>query len=124
LALKGPDPQSHKPEQTGPKSISVMHFDIGQHGKTRSRSVHLHKAVDTSIVEEPDKAASLKDGYSSPPVPSTRSSSLPTGKENSGSIRHYRSMLDVEGPPKLGPLKPLTYEEIHLEEPEPKQAIR
>ncbi len=49
------------------------------------------------------------------PVPAARSSSLPAGKENIGSVRQYRSMLDVEGPPKLGPVKTFTYDELYVD---------
>ena len=80
--------------------------------KARTRSVQLDKSVDmaTNIAD----AESARD-LSMPPVPSARSSSLPSGKENNASIRHYRSMLDVEGPPKLGPLKPFTCDELYVD---------
>ena len=90
-----------------------MHFDIGSHSKARTRSVQLERGLDL-VVKGLHKAESMKDAMGTPPVPNARSSSLPNGKENSGSIRHYRSMLDVEGPPKLGPVVKFTYDELYV----------
>jgi septin 7 len=90
-----------------------MHFDIGLHAKGRTRSVQLERGLNL-VAHCPPKAESMKDAMGTPPVPSARSSSLPTGKENSGSIRHYRSMLDVEDPPKLGPVMTFTYDELYV----------
>jgi len=88
-----------------------MHFDVGHHITSRlvPRSVQPEKRMDLATTEAA-KAGSVKDGCSSPPVP-TRSSSPPSGKENSGSARH---MLDVDGLPKLGPVKTLTYDELYV----------
>ncbi len=91
-----------------------MHFDIGHPIKGRTRSVQLEKNIDYTAAE-PAKAESVQECLSSPPVPAARSSSLPAGKENIGSVRQYRSMLDVEGPPKLGPVKTFTYDELYVD---------
>lgn len=48
------------------------------------------------------------------PGPSPRSSSLPV-QENQPPIRHYRSMLVVDAP-TLGPLKPVTYDELYVQD--------
>ena len=47
---------------------------------------------------------------------------MPMGenKENVNVIRHYRSMLDVEGAPKLPMAKPLSYEELY---PKPTESM-
>jgi len=81
--------------------------------KARTRSVQLEKGIDIAA-GGPVRAESIMD-LSMPPVPAARSSSLPSGKENNGSIRHYRSMLDVEGPPKLGPVKTFNYDELYVD---------
>lgn len=91
-----------------------MHFDIGSHGKSRTRSVQLEKGLDIAVGDV-SKVESVKDGPAAPPVPAARSSSLPSGKENTNSVRHYRSMLDVEGPPTLGPVKTFSYDELYVE---------
>jgi len=49
---------------------------------------------------------------------------MPAGQENEApkpvassllpsTVRHFKSMLDVEEPPKLGPWKPMSYEELY-----------
>ena len=90
-----------------------MQSEAGRTAKARTRSVQLEKGIDVASGSSV-KAESIRD-LSMPPVPAARSSSLPSGKENNGSIRHYRSMLDVEGPPKLGPVKTFTYNELYVE---------
>ncbi|EQK99239.1 cell division control protein 3 [Ophiocordyceps sinensis CO18] len=60
------------------------------------------------------------------PCPSKRTSSLPVGQDNASLpspassaatlapvTRHYRSMLEVEDPPKLGPWKPMSFDELY-----------
>lgn len=38
-----------------------------------------------------------------------------------GTVQHYRSMLDIEDPPKLNPLNPLSFDELYTA---PKQQQR
>jgi hypothetical protein len=66
-----------------------------------------------------------KDSATSPPQPSRRSSSLLLDQEHTQhsspaptsvapvTIRHYRSMLEVEAPPFLDPMKPMSYDELY-----------
>jgi hypothetical protein len=93
----------------------MMHFaTMVQHAtRTRTKSVQFEKSV---ISLEPTDESCSREGATSPPVPGTRTSSLPLGdnKENINVIRHYRSMLDVEGAPKLPMTKPMSYEELYL----------
>ncbi len=96
-----------------------MHFDIGHSIKGRTRSVQLEKGMDLVTGGSVKADSSVQDRPSSPPIPAVRSSSLPSGKENAGSIRHYRSMLDVEGPPTLGPVKTFTYDELYVDNAKP-----
>ncbi|KAK0620359.1 Septin-domain-containing protein [Immersiella caudata] len=98
-----------------------MHFATMVHHATRTRtkSVQFEKSL---ISLETAEEASSREGATSPPVPGTRTSSLPLGdnKENINVIRHYRSMLDVEGAPKLPMTKPLSYEELY---PKPTESM-
>lgn len=92
-----------------------MHFEIGHHAKSRTRSIQLEKGVEVAA-RETSKTESARDEHSAPPVLATRSSSVPSGKENMASEqKNYRSMLDVEGPPKLGPMKTFTYDELYVD---------
>jgi hypothetical protein len=90
-----------------------MQASTNHSAKVRARSVQLEKGID--FVTGGRVKVELTRDLSTPPVPTARSSSLPSGKENDGSIRHYRSMLDVEGPPKLGPVRTFTYDELYVE---------
>ncbi|KAM7202858.1 Septin domain containing protein [Rhypophila sp. PSN 637] len=87
-----------------------MHFAAMVHHavKVRPKSVQFDKSV--LNFDNSDGQSS-----SSAPVPGTRKSSWPTGgnKENTIPIRHFRSMLDVDVPPRLPISKPLSYEELY-----------
>ncbi|KAK0718333.1 septin [Lasiosphaeria miniovina] len=92
-----------------------MHFATMVHHatKARTKSVQFEKSL---ISLDGAEGASSRDGASTPPIPGNRTSSLPTSenKENfKNSIRHYRSMLDIEDPPKLPITKPLSYDELY-----------
>ncbi|KAL8372031.1 hypothetical protein RB595_001705 [Gaeumannomyces hyphopodioides] len=91
-----------------------MHFDLGHHSKSRTRSVQLEKDFDLTEAAAP-RVSATKENAVTPvaPVPSARSSSLPGLKDVNGT-RQYRSMLDVEVPPSLGPVKPLDYGELYV----------
>lgn len=73
-----------------------MHIDIGHHVKGRHRNDH--REIGTSDV------IGVAKGPSSSLRAPVRSSSLYSHKENVNALRPYRSMLDVEAPPTLGPL--------------------
>lgn len=91
-----------------------MHFATMVHHatKARTKSVQFDKSV---ISLGTDDGVSSVDGSSTAPVPGTRTSSLPSGenKENVNTIRHYRSLLDVDDAPKLPITKPMSYEELY-----------
>ncbi|RCI10367.1 hypothetical protein L249_4291 [Ophiocordyceps polyrhachis-furcata BCC 54312] len=83
-------------------------------------------------------ASSRSSTAAAHPLPSRRISSLPTGQDyarrqsmpNStatsleASTRHYRSMLDVEDPPRLGPLHPMSYDELYAGQTIPSDSER
>lgn len=92
-----------------------MHFDLGHHSKSRTRSVQLEK--DFGVAEaSASRPPMAKENRITPvpPIPSARSSSLP-GLKDVNAARQYRSMLDVEAPPSLGPVKPLDYDEFYVD---------
>ncbi|KAK3323446.1 Septin-domain-containing protein [Cercophora scortea] len=93
-----------------------MHFATMVHhaNKARTKSVQFEKSQ-VSLNDTADGASS-RDGAASPPFPGTRTSSLPTGENKetlNTTIRHYRSLLDVEDTPRLPMAKPLSYDELY-----------
>ncbi|KAK4165917.1 Septin-domain-containing protein [Cladorrhinum sp. PSN259] len=94
-----------------------MHFATMVHNATkgRTKSVQFEKSM---VSLDTNDGASSGDGASSPPVPGVRTSSLPMGGDNKeninmATIRHYRSMLDIEEPPRLPIAKPMSYDELY-----------
>ena len=102
-----------------------MHFATMVHHATRSRtkSVQFEKSV-LSLNSVDD--GSSREGTASPPVPGMRTSSLPPAGDNNkenvnvNTIRHHRSMLDVEDPPRLPVAQPLSYDELY---PRPDETV-
>lgn len=85
------------------------------HVKARTRSVQLGGGVLQSLAPN---STSLKGDLHQP---GKRTSSLGIGLENAAAvsleslcpIRRYRSMLEVEDPPTLQAVEPLTYDELY-----------
>lgn len=96
-----------------------MTFDLIQHVKARTRSVHFDKGTfsltSTSPVESSAKTSN----------DSKRASSLPVGQENQSpspdssraTVQQYRSMLEVEAeePPTLSPMNPMSFDELYVD---------
>ncbi|KAK5660335.1 hypothetical protein OQA88_12876 [Cercophora sp. LCS_1] len=91
-----------------------MHFATMVHHATRARtkSVQFEKSL---LSLDPSDGELSREGAISPPIPGTRTSSLPMGenKENIASIRQYRSMLDIDHAPRLPVAVPLSYDELY-----------
>jgi hypothetical protein len=91
-----------------------MTFDFVHQVKARTRSVQLDRAALQSISQ-------LAFRSNCHPQPGKRTSSLSTGLENtrppsSASIQHirrYRSMLEVEDPPIIQAVEPMTFDELY-----------
>ncbi|KAF4982736.1 hypothetical protein FZEAL_1689 [Fusarium zealandicum] len=95
--------------------------DLVQHVKARTRSVHFDKNTFTMT------PAATAESSKKPSQDSKRASSLPVRPDNQNlpppstsrpaTIRHYRSMLDVdvEEPPSLNPMKPMTFDELYVD---------
>ncbi|KAK4043425.1 Septin-domain-containing protein [Parachaetomium inaequale] len=99
-----------------------MHFTtMVQHAtaRVRPRSMQFEKspvAPDTNT-----RRAASRDTATRPPAAGTRTSSLPLNSAKQyvyTPIRHHRSMMDVERPPKLPLAKPLSYGELYPNPPE------
>ncbi|CAP70398.1 uncharacterized protein PODANS_3_4770 [Podospora anserina S mat+] len=89
-----------------------MHFATMVHNATRSRTKSVQ--FEKSVISLDTDGSSSRDGATSPPVPGSRTSSLPLGSESKENIiRHYRSMLNIEDPPKLPMAKPLSYGSLY-----------
>jgi hypothetical protein len=85
---------------------------LNHHAKARARSVQLDKNLDNKI--GPDAPmVSLQEYSSSSLAPAPRFSGLISQENQTPSIRHYRSMLVVDAP-SLGPLKPMSYDELYV----------
>ena len=94
----------------------MMHNGI----KSRTRSAQFYRSG-SSIASH----GGSDDRTGTPPVPGTRTSSIPSTTEDkddgtspSPIIRHYRSMLDVEAAPQLPVAELLSYDELY-----PSQAL-
>lgn len=93
---------------------NAMTFDFVHHVKARTRSVQLDKVALQSISQ-------LAFRSQCHPQPGKRTSSLGTGLENTrppspASIQHirrYRSMLEVEDPPIIQAVEPMTFDELY-----------
>lgn len=93
-----------------------MAFDLLDHVRARSRSIAVDRtAVARAILTSPTD-------YSTQNSDTRRHSSVPLGQMNRSTspvasppatVRHYRSMLEVEEPPKLSPWKPLSFDELY-----------
>ncbi|KAM0438802.1 hypothetical protein ACHAPT_001561 [Fusarium lateritium] len=96
-----------------------MTFDLIQHVRARTRSVHFDKTA-LFLTSAPPVESNAKLSNDS-----KRASSLPVGQENQppspdsspATVQHYRSMLDVEAqePPTLSPMNPMTFDELYVD---------
>lgn len=92
----------------------TMPFDFVQQVRSRNRSVQLDQ---TALA-----AAGVDTGSSQPPQATKRITSLPASSQRLGSspppasapntVPQYRSMLDVDEPPKLGPWTSLPFDAL------------
>lgn len=93
-----------------------MTFDLVHQVKSRARSLQLDKSVLTPAMLALEQVASQAQA-------TKRVSSLSTGSGTAAqftvpafvpaTIRRYRSMLEVDEPPKLGPWSPMSFDELY-----------
>ncbi|KAL7915664.1 septin [Trichoderma velutinum] len=93
-----------------------MTFDLVHHVKSRARSLQLDKTALTPAMIALEQVAAQAQA-------TKRLSGLSTGQNAAvqfpvpafvpAAIRRYRSMLEVDEPPKLGPWSPMSYEELY-----------
>ncbi|KAH6607823.1 cell division control 3 [Trichoderma cornu-damae] len=93
-----------------------MTFDLVHQVKSRARSLQLEKSALSPAMVALEQVASQAQA-------TKRVSSLPGGPNAAvqfpvpafvpATIRRYRSMLEVEEPPKLGPWSPMSFEELY-----------
>ncbi|KAM0195244.1 hypothetical protein ACHAPA_000889 [Fusarium lateritium] len=98
-----------------------MALDLMQHVRARTRSVHFDKGL-LFMASSPLAESSPKTSRDS-----KRTTSLPLGPDDEmlsppssprpSTVRHYRSMLDVDArdPPTLSPMKPLSFDELYVD---------
>ncbi|KAL7949883.1 septin [Trichoderma barbatum] len=93
-----------------------MTFDLVHHVKSRARSLQLDKTALTPAMVALEQVAAQAQA-------TKRLSGLPTGQNATvqfsvpafvpAAIRRYRSMLEVDEPPRLGPWSPMSFEELY-----------
>lgn len=97
-----------------------MTFDLVQHVKARTRSVHFDRnlafmATTPLAGSSPKVSRDSKRTISFPLSQDDGSPSSPSSPRPS-TVRHYRSMLDVDiqDPPTLSPMKPVSFDELYI----------
>lgn len=93
-----------------------MTFDLVYHVRARARSLQLDKTALTPAMVALEQVAAQAQG-------TKRLSSLPDGQTPTvhfsvpafvpAAIRRYRSMLEVDEPPRLSPWSPMSFEELY-----------
>ncbi|KAL7933761.1 septin [Trichoderma chlorosporum] len=93
-----------------------MTFDLVHHVKSRARSLQLDKTALTPAMVALEQVAAQAQA-------TRRMSCLPNGQNAivqfsvpayvPAAIRRYRSMLEVDEPPNLGPWSPMSYDELY-----------
>ena len=105
---------------------------FAQHIRDRARSVQLDQPVSRAVASAVNSAESTAsanklelttrvsslNGHelpeNAPPLRSPVIGSPPSVPfSGPAAIRHYRSMLDVEEPPRIGPVRPLSYDGLY-----------
>ncbi|KAL7893684.1 septin [Trichoderma sp. SZMC 28014] len=94
-----------------------MTFDLVHQVKSRARSLQLDKSTLSpamvALEQVASQAQSTKRLSSLSSNGQTAAASFPVPAFVPATIRRYRSMLEVEEPPKLGPLNPVSFEELY-----------
>ncbi|KAF9773121.1 hypothetical protein IL306_009107 [Fusarium sp. DS 682] len=98
-----------------------MTFDLVQHVKARTRSVHFDRSLlfmaNPAIAESSPKASRDSKRTISLPLSQDDTISSPPSSPRPSTVRHYRSMLDVDiqDPPTLSPMQPMSFDELYLD---------
>lgn len=93
-----------------------MTFDLVHQVKSRARSLQLDKSTLSPAMVALEQVASQAQStkrFSSLSNGQTATASFPVPAFVPATIRRYRSMLEVEEPPKLGPWNPMSFEELY-----------
>lgn len=98
-----------------------MALDLMQHVRARTRSVHFDRGLlfmaSSPLGESsPKTSRDSKRTISLPLGPNDEMLSPPSSPRPS-TVRHYRSMLDVDAqdPPTLSPMKPMSFDELYVD---------
>jgi hypothetical protein len=98
-----------------------MALDLMQHVRARTRSVHFDRGLlfmaSSPLAESsPKTSRDSKRTISLPLGPDDEMLSPPSSPRPS-TVRHYRSMLDVDtqDPPTLSPMKPMSFDELYID---------
>lgn len=93
-----------------------MTFDLVHQVKSRARSLQLDKSTLSPAMVALEQVASQAQSskrLSSVSNGQAATASFPVPAFVPATIRRYRSMLEVEEPPRLGPWNPMSFEELY-----------
>jgi hypothetical protein len=97
-----------------------MTFDLVQHVKARTRSVHFDRNLmfmaTTPLAGSSPKASRDSKRTISFPLSQDDKSLSSSSSPRPSTVRRYRSMLDVDfqDPPTLSPMKPMSFDELYV----------
>ncbi|KAM0248626.1 hypothetical protein ACHAP5_003352 [Fusarium lateritium] len=98
-----------------------MALDLMQHVRARTRSVHFDKSLlfmaSSALAESSPKTSRDSKRTTSLPLGPDDEMLSPPSSPRPSTVRHYRSMLDVDArdPPTLSPMKPLSFDELYVD---------
>ncbi|TDZ47021.1 Cell division control protein 3 [Colletotrichum trifolii] len=93
-----------------------MAFSLVQHVKERARSIHLDKMTAHDDSKRPTTLL-VKPIHSQSKSKENVRHAAALSSSSIGTVRHYRSMLDVDDAPKIGPSKPISYDDLYQDPP-------
>ncbi|KAK2060982.1 septin [Colletotrichum caudatum] len=89
-----------------------MAIKLVEHVRARTRSVQLDKSTANDASRRYSSLPATVDAF----MGKTKANSKPASEVSSGStatVRRYKSLLDVDDAPKIGPSKPISYEDFY-----------
>ncbi|GJC78381.1 cell division control protein 3 [Colletotrichum liriopes] len=89
-----------------------MAIKLVEHVKARTRSVQLDKSTAHDVSRRYSSLPATVDMVMGKAKANIRSASE-ASSDSTVTVRHYKSLLDVDDAPKIGPNKPISYEDLY-----------
>ncbi|GKT93352.1 cell division control protein 3 [Colletotrichum tofieldiae] len=89
-----------------------MAIKLVEHVKARTRSIQLDKSTTHDASRRYSSLPATVDIVMGKAKANTRSASE-ASSDSTVTVRHYKSLLDVDDAPKIGPNKPISYEDLY-----------